>query len=304
MKFLSALIFQFFSLIVPLSALEVVSLHPLISDWARQVGGEKVTVVNLVKPGTELHTFNPTAEEMKALSQAKIILASGKHIEPYLKRLHDTLQSGQEIVEVGHTIPSILATEICDHDHGDGGHNHSHELVDPHWWHDVSNAKRAVKILARTFAKVDPANADFYHKNATAAAAELDELDKWVKAQVATIPKNQRHLVTAHAAFGYFCKAYGFEATHVQGLSRDGEISSRQLADSIRELRKKKIRAVFPETQANPKILSQIAHDTGAKIGPPLQADGSIASYDDMIRGNVKAIVNSLRNPSGNGGAK
>lgn len=287
-------LFALLSLCLPMAALEVVSLHPLISDWASQIGGDKVTVVSLVKPGTELHTFNPSAQEMKAISNAQLILASGKNIEPYLDRLRDGLKNGQEIVEVGRTIPSIVAAGDDGHDHDDHA-GHDHGLVDPHWWHDVSNAERAVKVLAREFAKADPDNADFYKKNATDAAAKLEKLDAWVKAEVATIPKSQRHLVTAHAAFGYYCKAYGFEATYVQGLSRDGEISARQLADSIRILRKDQIRAVFPETQANPKILAQIAHDTGAKIGPALQADGSIASYEDMIKKNTTAIVGALK---------
>jgi len=155
--------------------------------------------------------------------------------------------------------------------------------------------KRAIRVIQKELSKVDPAGKAIYKANAKAARKNLDRLESWAKGQIATIPRGKRHLVTAHAAFGYFCKAYGFKATFVQGLSADGEISATQLANSIQELRKEQIPVVFPEQAANPKILNQIAKQTGAKVGRPLIADGSVASYQRMMQENITHIVAGLK---------
>jgi len=272
--------------------MEVVSLHPLIGDWAKQVGGDQVKVIDVVKLGTDIHAFKPGASEMRSIDRAKLILASGKNMELYLDGLRDALKPGQAIVEVGRTIPSQKVSakdavySCCPH--------HDHDTVDPHWWHNVKNAYRAVKVIEDVFSKADPENKAAYEANAKVAVDRLKTLDNWVKVQVASIPKKQRHLVTAHSAFGYFCKAYGFKATFVQGLTMDGEVPAKQLATSIRELREIGVKAIFPETLSNPKVLKQIAAETGAKIGKPLIADGAVSSYEEMIRGNVSSIIAGL----------
>lgn len=276
----------------PVFGLEVVTLHPLLADWARQVGGEEVTVVNLAEPGTDLHGFSPNPEDLRAMGSAKVILASGKGLEPYLDGLRDALKTGQKIVEVGETLPSLGFEEEEDHDHHEG---HDHGTVDPHWWHDAGNARRAVKVIAKAFSEAEPDHAEVFKANAREADGKLRDLDEWVKSQVATIPENQRVLITAHAAMAYFCKAYGFEAGWLQGLSRDGEISSRELADTIRALKETGVRGVFPEAKANPKVLEQLAEGTGAKIGKPLQLDGMAETYEKLMRENVERIVEGLK---------
>jgi len=274
------------------SALEVATLHPLMGDWARQVGGPGVKVVDVVKPRMDVHAFRPGAAEMRSLGKAQVILASGKSLELYLDGLRQSLRPGQVIVEVGRTIPSQKVSaqdEIyacCPH--------HNHGAVDPHWWHNVKHAQRAVKVIEKAFSEADPQNKKTYQANAKQAIARLKALDSWVKKQVSLIPRKQRYLTTAHAAFGYFCKAYGFKAAFVQGLARDGEISSKQLAESIRTLRSLGVKAVFPEDQANPKVLSQIAQESGARLGNVLVADGAVSNYEKMIRDNVQAIVSGL----------
>jgi len=155
--------------------------------------------------------------------------------------------------------------------------------------------ERAIRVIEKALSKADPAGKAIYAANSKVARAQLTQLNRWVKAQIATIPKKKRHLVTAHAAFGYFCKAYGFKATFVQGLSAKGEVPATQLALSIQELRKEAIPMVFPEQSANPKILAQIAKQTGAKVGKPLIADGSVKSYQAMIQSNVTNIVAGLK---------
>jgi len=274
-------------------ALEVASLHPILTDMLRQVGGKRVSIAEIGKPGMNVHHFQPRASDTRKMAKARLIFASGKNLEPYLGELEDSLGSHQVIIQVGHTIPSQKISRkdqiyaCCPH-HAEGG-------IDPHWWHNVRNMERAVRVIEKKLIAADAAGAAIYKANAKTTIARLRQLDAWVKAMVATIPKSKRHLVTAHAAFGYFCKAYGFKATFVQGLSAKGEVPAQQLAISIRQLQSEKIPTVFPEKSANPKILAQIARQSGAKIGKPLIADGAVASYQKMIQSNVTNIVAGLK---------
>lgn len=275
------------------NALDVASLHPLITDAVKQVGGKRVKVIEIGKPGMNVHDFEPRASDLKKLGSVKLIFASGKNLESYLGDLEDSLAGGQTIVQVGRTIPSQKISKedqiyACCPSHAVGG-------IDPHWWHNVRNMERAVRVIEKKLSSIDPAGKAIYSANAKAATAKLRALDSWVKAQVATVPKKKRHLVTAHAAFGYFCKVYGFQATFVQGLSADGEVPAKQLAISIKQIRDAAIPTIFPERQANPKMLKQIARESGAVIGKPLIADGSVKSYQSMIQSNVSNIVAGLK---------
>ncbi|MGJ8696169.1 MAG: metal ABC transporter substrate-binding protein [Verrucomicrobiaceae bacterium] len=283
----------FLAILGPLQALDVASLHPLITEAVKQVGGDRVRIVEIGKPGMAVHKFQPRAADIKKLKNVRLVFASGKGLEPYLGDLGDSLTGGQTIIEVGRTIPSqkISAEDeiyaCCPH-HAEGG-------IDPHWWHNVRHMERALRVIEQKLAAVDPEGATYYAARSKTARAAIRDLDQWVKTQISTIPRARRHLVTAHAAFGYFCKAYGFKATFVQGLSAQGEVPAKQLALSIAELKAAGIPTVFPEQQANPKILAQIARESGSKIGAPLIADGSVASYQKMIRTNVTNIVNGLK---------
>lgn len=286
-------IFFFFLLTVLAPALDVASLHPLITDAIRQVGGDRVQVVEVLKPGENVHQFKPEPDDIRAMSKAGLIFASGKNLEPYLGGFSDNLEDHQMIIQVGKTIPSQKISKedqiyaCCEH-HARGG-------IDPHWWHNVSHMERALRVIEKALIKADPEGKEIYTANSKKHRKALEELDRWVKGQVATIPREKRHLVTAHAAFGYFCKAYGFKASYVRGLSARGEVSATQLAATIKQLREEAIPMVFPEQTANPKILEQIARQSGAKVGKPLVADGSIASYEAMIKGNVNSIVAGLK---------
>lgn len=290
----SVTFFLFFLLELVASALEVSSLHPLITDAVKQVGGERVKVVEIVKPGDNVHQFKPKPDDLRAMADTTLIFASGMDLEPYLDDLRSGgLQSHQTLIEVGETIPfqKVSAKDqiysCCEH-HAPGG-------IDPHWWHNVSNMERAIRVIEKALREADPDGKETYTANSRKARQKMKQLDRWVKAQVATIPRDKRHLVTAHAAFGYFCKAYGFKASFVQGLSARGEVSATQLAGAIKQLRSEGIPTVFPEQSANPKVLRQIARQTGATVGEPLIADGSAATYREMITSNVEHIVAGLK---------
>jgi zinc/manganese transport system substrate-binding protein len=282
-----------------LAATKVASLHPILADLAQQVGGANVEVVEILQPGADIHHFEPAPKDLAAMRGAKLLLASGKGLESYLDKLRDSLGTGVKLVEVGEKIPSI---PFAEHHHDEAGHDHAehdhhHGAEDPHWWHSAENMKRAARIVADELSAADPANAAAYAVGAKAASKRFGELESWAKKEIAKIDRKDRKLVTAHAAFGYFCKEYGFEPISVLSIGRSDDASSKHIAETIEEIREHSIKAIFPEDQANPKVLAEIARSTGVKIGEPLVADGTAKiahTFETMHAHNVRAIVAAL----------
>jgi ABC-type Zn uptake system ZnuABC Zn-binding protein ZnuA len=278
------------------AGLKVATLHPIIADLARQVGGTQVEVVEILKAGGDVHHFEPAARDIATIRGSTLLLASGKHLETYLDKLRDSLGTGVKVVEVGRLIPSLLIDAkqevfICCPAHAQGG-------IDPHWWHSADNMKRAARILADEFSEADAANKASYQAAAKAASQRFDTLKRWAQGQISQIPRSDRKLATAHAAFGYFCKEYGFKSLPVLGLSRADDASAAHIAQTIQVIRDQKIRAIFPEDQANPKVLNEIVRSTGVKEGSPLIADGTAHTahtFESMLRHNVAAIIDALK---------
>jgi len=271
--------------------LKVASLHPLITDVARQVAGQHAHVVQLIDPHADPHHFQPTPKSLLKAKGAQLYLASGKNLETYLGKLSNTLGSKSKVIEVGRTIPSQKISGrdshyVCCPDHAYGA-------IDPHWWHRVSNMQKAARVIAKEFALADPANASAYKANAAAYSERLATLHTWIKREVSRIPRKNRILSTAHAAFGYFCKEYGFQSLPIKGLTAHQKTSASYQAQAIRELGKHGVKAIFPEQRANPKSLQIIAKEAGVKIGGTLVADGA-PSYEKMMRENVTRIVAAL----------
>lgn len=277
------------------AAIKVVALHPLLGDLAREVAGDKAEVVDLLKPGGDIHHFEPTARDVASIKGAAIIFASGKGLENFLGNLRDSVP-GIPLIEVGRTIPSIKIEPgqelfYCCPEHARGA-------IDPHWWHSADNMKRAARIMGDELAKVDPANADAYKAGAAAATTKIAGYKTWAQQQLAQIPRSERKLVTAHAAFSYFCKEFGFKSIPILGLGRQDEASASYVTETVKAIRDNNIKAVFPEDQANPKVLREIVRETGVKIGDHLVADGTnpdAHTFSAMLRHNVDAIVKALK---------
>lgn len=273
---------------------KVAALHPLMADLARQVGGERVEVFDMVGEGGDPHHYEPRPEDLRHLQSSALILAGGKKLESYLDRVRDTLR-GVVVVEVGQTIPSLTvgkdAVYACCPNHGAGG-------IDPHWWHGIENMRRATRVVAQALAAADPAGKDFYTNRATAYSARLGELKNWAKRELARVPRGQRKLVTAHNAFAYFAREFGFEVIAVAGLNKEQNIAPQDLARTIRSVREARVQAIFPERNASPKTVESIARETGTQVAGELIADGNgtgkDAGFEGMIRHNVAAITAAL----------
>ena len=277
--------------------IRVASLSTVMADLARDIGGERVGVVEIVKPGMDPHIFEPSPGDYKTIANSRLLLASGLGFEGYLDKLRPVLEkSGVRLVVGGEVVKPIKGA--CEgHDHSEDHHHHG--TADPHWWQSVSNVQLVARQIRDALIATDPEGQGTYEKNAAKLDAQLEDLGIWVRLQIVQLPKKNRVLVTSHDALGYFAKDYGFEILPVQGISTSDQPSSQKVRDLIARIQERGVKAIFAESIENPKVLGQITAETGAKLGGVIYADGlgsgETGTYDGMMRHNVTTIVEALK---------
>lgn len=272
--------------------IKVASFSTIDTEIAQQVGGDHVDVAGLVKPGVDPHEYDPTPADLRKVSDAQLILTSGKHMENYLNKLQEATGGKADMLKVGDHFSSLTMK-------ADEGMENRGAIEDPHWWHSVANVKQATKIIRDELIKLDPADKADFEKNADLYLARLDELDKWVKRRVAELPRDRRKLVTSHDAFQYLARDYGFKIEAIEGVSAETEPSNRHVSELIDDIKKQGVKAIFLESTLNPKVTTQITRETGVKIGGSLYPDGlgrdDASNYEGMMKHNVSTIVDALK---------
>jgi zinc/manganese transport system substrate-binding protein len=192
--------------------------------------------------------------------------------------------------------------EAHDHEeHADDHHDHhDHGTYDPHGWQSLRNAIVYVDNITAALAKADPAMAGTFYNNRAAYVADIEKLDTDIQTMLSALPDNARTVITSHDAFQYFGRDYNLTFRSPQGLSTESEASAKDVATLITQMKNDGITAVFVENISDPRLIKQIANETGASIGGKLypgalsKADGPAASYLDMIRFNAENIATAL----------
>ena len=244
--------------------IKAVATFSILGDFVRNVGGDRVDVATLVGPNGDVHVFSPTPADAKTLAVADIVFVNGLGLEGWMTRL---------VQASGSKAPTIVATKGITPRRMVDANDAARRKIDPHAWQSVANAKIYVANIRDGLDAVDPAGKATYDANAAAYLAKLDDLDAEVRAAIARIPPARRKVITTHDAFGYFGDAYGIAFIAPEGVSTEAEPSARDVADIIAQIRKQNIPAVFLENIANPRLMDQIAHETGATIGGTLYSD-------------------------------
>ena len=277
----------------------VLATFSILADLAQAVAGDDLNVITLVGPGSDAHTFEPTPNDSKLLSNAQLLLENGLGFEPWLDNLYAASGSKATRVVVSQGIMPLPAQG----QHAANG-EHAGEEFDPHIWQDVQNAIIMTRNIADALAKIDSSKAANYHSRAEQAISKLEALDSYVLGKVAELPAQKRKLVTSHDTFGYFAKRYGFTivGTALGSVTTESnEPSAAQLAVLVEEIRAAQVKVIFAESGNNPDLIQTIAREAAVTLGPPLFADtlsdsnGKAASYDAMMRYNVSSIVDALK---------
>ncbi|MDP8924302.1 MAG: zinc ABC transporter substrate-binding protein [Chloroflexota bacterium] len=276
--------------------LRVVATVGMVADAVRNVGGERVQVTTLMGPGVDPHLYVPSEGDVRRLSEADLIFHNGLHLEARLGDVLKNMPSRVGSYAVAEAIdPSLLLAP-----------EEFAGAYDPHVWFDVSLWMVAVERVRDALIERDPAGADQYRAHAGAYLEQLSELHRYVKAQADTVPARHRVLVTAHDAFNYFGRAYGFDVRGLQGISTATEAGAadvQELADFIAE---RQLAAIFVESSVPPRTIEAVqeavrARGWDVKIGGELYSDAlgeegtPAGTYVGMVRHNIDTIATALR---------
>jgi len=245
------------------------SFYPLY-EFARQVGGEKVEVINITPAGTKPHGFEPTPKDLIAIQNSKLFIFNGAGLDPWAEKIAPELEEkGVVVIHMAKHFELIEGEEKYKHDDYNDKYKDEYKKevdgkrLDPHIWLDPIIAKRQVEIIRDALIKIDPINSSLYEENARQYLEKLSELDQ--KFQQGLAVCQIREAVASHAAFGYLAKRYNLTIFSIAGLSPKEEPSLRRLGEIAKLAQEKNIRYIFFETLVSPKLAETIAKEIGAQ---------------------------------------
>jgi ABC-type Zn uptake system ZnuABC Zn-binding protein ZnuA/ABC-type Mn2+/Zn2+ transport system permease subunit len=271
--------------------LPVVATTTQIGDFVREVGGNAVSVDQVLQPNTDPHEYEPRPSDIVAAADARLVFANGDGLDEWIGRVVSDSGSGAEVVDLGAVVPEHLPGESS----GAAGS----ARYDPHWWHDPRNAEAAVRKVERSLAAAEPANRRLFESNAHAYLAKLRRLDAGIARCMRAVPAARRKLVTDHDAFGYFAKRYGIEVVGavIPSQTTQAQPSAKDLSALAELIEREHVEAIFPESSLSPKVAEAIAAQTGVSaaydlygdtLGP---ADSAGGTYLSMEAANADAMV-------------
>ena len=298
----------------------VVSSFSILGDMVSRIGGDHISLKTLVGRDGDTHVYRPTPADARAVKEARVLFVNGLEFEGWMARLIDASGfDGLRVVATEGIEPIAYEDEHDDHKDGhdkhndhkddhakhddhkdDDHHGHDHGAFDPHAWQSVRLAKVYADNITAALSKVAPEHAADFYANRAAFVAELDALDKEIRGLFANLTETQRTVVTSHDAFQYFGRDYGLTFLAPQGLSTASEASAKEVARLIEQIRHDKISAVFVENITDPRLIKQIANETGVAVGGTLypgalsKKDGPASTYLEMMRHNATTLANAL----------
>lgn len=275
---------------------KVTTTTGMVADIVKQVGGDRVEVTQLMGAGVDPHLYKASEGDIKRIDDADIIFYSGQHLEGKMIEIFEKIGKSKPVkpVTAKLTKEDLLADPA------------SPENPDPHVWFDVSLWMKSVEQVRDDMVAIDPQNKDTYTANAEKYLAKLKELDDYARTQLASIPKEQRVLVTAHDAFQYFGHAYDVEVLGLQGISTASEYGLKDVQQLVDTLVARQIKAVFVESSVPKRSIEAVVQGAAAKnhtvtIGGELFSDAMgtpgtpEGTYIGMVKHNVDTIVKALK---------
>jgi manganese/zinc/iron transport system substrate-binding protein len=271
----------------------IVATTGMVADAAKNIAGDRVRVTALMGPGVDPHLYRASEGDVRRLGDADLVLYNGLHLEA---KLGDVLgEVGKRAVPVAEAIPEdqLLAPPEFE------------GQFDPHVWFDVQLWITVVEHVRDTLVERDPAGRAAYERNAKRYLAELERLDEEIKRELRAIPERRRVLITAHDAFNYFGRAYGFEVRGLQGISTATEAGASDVQALARFIAEREIPTIFVETSVSSRAITAVREAAQARgqpveIGERLYSDAlgtpgtPEGTYVGMVRHNVRAIADGL----------
>lgn len=291
--------------------LNVTTSFSILDDMVQEVGGNHVKVRSLISREGDAHGYNPRPRDVSAITQADLVVFNGLQFEGWMSRLLDAAHYRNPIVIASDGITPLKTQEEHDdhdadhdaHEHAEGHeHHHHHGPYDPHAWQDLRNGAQYVRNIRDGLIKVDPVHADDYRQRADAYLARINTLDSQIRQQMSQLPE-ESVVITGHASFNYFAKAYGVQFMALQGLSTEDDPSAASVAALIRIVKAHHVRALFNESMTRSALLNQLSQETHVPIAGTLHSDtlastGDASTYLGMMQHNAGLLYNALRAPA------
>ncbi|WP_225853580.1 metal ABC transporter substrate-binding protein [Micromonospora sp. AMSO31t] len=248
----------------------VVATTPEVADFARNVGGDAVTVTQIIKPNVDPHEYEPTPADIQAIGKAALVVKNGVGLEEWLDQTIESAGFTGTVVDTSQGV-ALRKGDPGDEEMADG---------DPHIWHNPRNAKVMAENIEKALVAADKGHADTFRANFQAYAAKLDKLDADNERKFAALPADQRKLVTNHDAFGYYIDRYQlqFVGSVIPSLDTSAELSAKQLQDLVAKIKATGTKAIFSESSLPPKAAEAIARQAGVKV-----VGGEDALYGDSL---------------------
>ena len=269
--------------------LDVVTTTTVFADLVANVGGDYVSVTSLVPRNADVHTFAPKPSDVVAVASAKLLVMNGLGLDDWLeKTITNASADGTPLVKLAVDLPGVTLLP-----------GETPDTQNPHLWMDPKYAELYVDRIAAALESVDPAHTAQYETQAAAYKQQLETLDSWVRAQIATIPESDRKLVTFHDAFPYYAREYGITIVGVAVEAPGQDPSAGYTAALISAIKAAGVKAIFSEAQFPTKLVDQLASEANCKVAANLY-DGSlgdppVTSYDALIRWDTTQLVDALR---------
>jgi len=276
--------------------LRVLTTTGIVGDLARQVAGEHASVESLMSTGVDPHLYKASESDVRRLAGADLILYNGLHLEGKMSDVLVKMARSRPVAAVSDSLPREELREPPEF----------LGQYDPHVWFDIRMWSDCLDPVVRELSALDPEHAADFQANAEAYRQQLLDLDRWVEERVQEIPEDQRVLVTAHDAFGYFGRRYGVEVVGLQGISTLSEAGLRDVERVVSLVVDRGVPAIFVESSVPRRSIEAVqaaVRDRGhdVEVGGTLYSDsmgpeGSPeGTYVGMVRTNVETLVGALR---------
>lgn len=266
---------------------DVLATFTVLADITRNVAGDHVNVNSLTKPGTEIHGYDPTPSDLKSAAQADLIIANGLGLEHWLDKLTSNSDAKRVVATDGIEPLPITDGEASGEDN-------------PHAWMSPTNVKKYASTIAKALGDIDPDHKDDYNNNAKKYSAQLDTIGNDLRADLETVPKDKRALVTCEGAFSYLAKDAGLTEHYIWPVNAETEATPQRMKDTEEFVREHQVPAVFCESTVDSGPREQIVRATGAQDGGILYVDslsdhdGPVPTYLDLIRYDADTISKGL----------
>lgn len=265
----------------------VLTTFTVLADIAENVAGEHLRVESITKVGAEIHGYEPTPGDIRKASEADLILDNGLGLEAWFEKFVESAQAPHVVVSEGVEVMSISG----DVDAG---------KPNPHAWMSPVNVQIYVENMVTAFSDLAPERAADFETNAAAYSGELQGVQDQLVEQLATLPPNERALVTCEGAFSYLTRDAGLTEKYIWPVNAEQQATPRQITSVIEFVDDNSVPAVFCESTVSDKPMQQIVEATGVEFGGVLyvdslsEADGPVLTYLDLIRFDSMTIIDAL----------